>query len=156
MASFVGEVAEVMGWTPERAAKRAFRFEDRVVSTAKLRYWGLRSRLLGGISLVFRYLVAAALLDFGDAPVVVVYAAAIGVLVLLRRASYELQVRGSRFATAADVVAFLATLSLIGTFVAISRPGMAAVAALGEFTSWLSRRDIQRARELAGRQAVVV
>ena len=156
MPSFVSEVAEVMGWTPERATRRAFQFEDRVASKAKLRYWGMRARLFNGVSLVFRYLVGAALLDLGDAQLVVVYAAALGVLILVRRAAYELELRGSRFATLGDVVAFACTLSLLGTFLGYGRPGLAFVAALGELFSWFSRRDIYRARELAGRQAVVV
>lgn len=156
MPSFVAEVAEVMGWTPDRATERAFRFQDQVASKATLRYWGIRARLFNGVSLVFRYLVAAALLELGDAPFVVVYVAALAVLVLVRRIAHELEVRRSRHATLGDVVALVCTLGLLGAFVAIDRPGLAIVAALGELFSWLSRRDIYRARELSGRQAVVV
>lgn len=156
MPSFVTEVAEVMGWTPERATKRAFQLQEQVASRATLRYWGIRARLFNGVSLVFRYLVAAALLELGDAPFVIVYVAVLGVLVLARRAAYELELRRSRYATAGDVAAFAGTLGLLGGFLAISRPGLAIVAGLGELFSWFSRRDIYRARELAGRQAVVV
>jgi len=155
VASFVTEVFEIAGFGAERAVRRAANKQEQVVDKAKIRVLGTRAKLQSGVALVCRFIVATALLSFGRVPGVILGLGALLAITVVRRTTYELQRRGSRYATAVAAVSVVLTLALI-VALAIRRPGMGLALAIGEVAGWRGRKDLATARKLAGKQLVVV
>lgn len=155
MASFVTEVFEIAGFGAERAVRRAANRQEQVVDKAKIRVLGTRAKLLSGVALVCRFAVATALLAFGRVPGVLVGLVALLCITLFRRMVHELGRRHSRYARHMAVLSVVLTLALIAVL-AVRRPGMAVVLAIGELVGWQGRKDLAEARRLAGKRFVVV
>jgi len=155
VASFVTEVFEIAGIGAERAVRRAANRQEQVVDKAKIRLLGTRAKAFTGIALVCRVLVSTALLSLGRVGGVIAGLAALLCITIFRRWVFELQRRHSRHARAMAVLSVALTLALVAVL-AVRRPGMALVLAIGELIGWLGRKDLAEARRLAGKSFVVV